>query len=150
MTRLVVFALIIPSVAYSAPKPHANELMWRQELVSAVLKSFGKKPPNTEPASQAPLLGSWVDQDDPRQVIHFEAARCIFARIGEPGSPRFTRTAYAPGKIKTYSWAQKKGIRARAEGPSSFADRVAGWKNQDLSKAREDTGRGRGQAFEIR
>jgi hypothetical protein len=37
-------------------------------------------------AQSAPLLGSWLEKDGKTQVIHFEPARCIFARLGEAAS----------------------------------------------------------------
>jgi hypothetical protein len=66
-----------------------------------------KSPSQTKSDAFNPLLGSWLDQDDKAQVIHFEPAKCIFARLGEPDSARFARASFKPGKISTASWGRR-------------------------------------------
>jgi hypothetical protein len=92
MIRLLVFALLAPTVAYTA---------------------LQKKPAT---ASGSDLLGSWANQDDTKEIVHLDAARCVFARVGQANSARFARAKYPPGRVDTYFWAQKTQYAVKLSG----------------------------------
>ncbi len=85
-----------------------DDAMWREELIAAMLQAFGTRPARSARVIPRSLLGSWQDREDPSRVIHFEQAKCIFARVGAADPPQFVRAACEPGKIVTHSWAQKQ------------------------------------------
>ena len=92
----------VPVVFESRVAGH-DDLMWRQELVSAALATFATQPHTTRTVTVAPPLGCWLDQKDKKTVVQFESARCIFAKLGEADSARFARAAYGPRKISIQS-----------------------------------------------
>jgi hypothetical protein len=55
-----------------------------------------------------PLLGSWQDQGATQQVIHFEPAKCVLARLGSPDPPSMHRAAVVSDKIVTDTWGRIK------------------------------------------
>ncbi len=61
-------------------------------------------------ATAKALLGSWKNQANSEDVVRFEATKCTFVQIGQPGW-KIYRATYMPGKIVLYSWGKKVEYR---------------------------------------
>src|SRR5271165_3381304 len=109
MARGFAFALLAPTVAYCFQAPTALELIKPSTRQNPAIGADGDVAPCFfQDVAEQVILGSWLDQDDKKQVAHFEPAKCAFARLGESDSARFTRAVFEAGKIRTYAWAIKK------------------------------------------
>ncbi|MBI3409485.1 MAG: hypothetical protein HY040_14180 [Planctomycetes bacterium] len=97
--------LNVPVVFVSRVAGH-DDAMWRDEFAAALIRAFGKDTASREvPLS---LLGSWQNQDEEKEVIHFEPAKSISVRVGQPESLKIKRVSWEPGELTFRYWASKK------------------------------------------
>lgn len=98
MSLVLLFGV---SLAWGVGAEEPQEIATRQD----------KRPPEEiVPDFARSLIGSWENDDDNESVIHFEATKCTFARLGKP-TLQIARLTYEPGRIVTNSLGREVVIR---------------------------------------